>query len=320
FTCSVTQPVQRHTGDETVQPSIRKKDVLLTYIGHQTDDFHPSVESLNSLVRSFRRHNKEARIVVLLTANYRKGMLKAFLDHFDVETVICRPATYFMNHVQMRFYCERDFLAENLDILRNVFHSDTDVLFQDNIFDSRILQTNGGLVVFEESLSKLVGDSTSNSEWIETCYGPEIRDLMANKTRICAGTIAGEAHAYHRVLDQVLLPQLPRCNDQGAYAVMYHLGMFEAVGVSTRRYLFTEPLVATLNAPAVAFNAWGEVVNRDGLPYAVLHMAKRHPILQRVFELQYPLMSLREQHSCRFQHRLHKCKAPVYGRNFKRDK
>lgn len=47
-----------------------------------------------------------------------------FTPHTEMHTSI-------LNHVMpIRYFCERDYLATHGASLRNVFHSDTDVVFQ----------------------------------------------------------------------------------------------------------------------------------------------------------------------------------------------
>lgn len=53
-----------------------REDVLFSFIGDKNGAFRPTIEHLNSFVRSFRRFNNKARIVIFMTDNHRKGMMK----------------------------------------------------------------------------------------------------------------------------------------------------------------------------------------------------------------------------------------------------
>lgn len=53
-----------------------REDVLFSFIGDKNGAFRPTIEHLNSFVRSFRRFNTDARIVIFMTDDHRKGMMK----------------------------------------------------------------------------------------------------------------------------------------------------------------------------------------------------------------------------------------------------
>ena len=55
-----------------------RQDVLFSFIGDKNGAFRPTIEHLNSFVRSFRRFNQHARIVIFMTDDHRKGMMKVF--------------------------------------------------------------------------------------------------------------------------------------------------------------------------------------------------------------------------------------------------
>lgn len=119
-----------------------------------------------------------------------------------------------------------------------------------------------------------------------TAHECQALERMANKARLCAGTVAGSAAAYLRALDAVWLPkvrvdmgmvstrpgacgsclgpglvQLPQCNDQGVYVYSWHAGVFNQHGISTTMLPFATGPVATLNAPAVQIDMFGRVLN-----------------------------------------------------------
>lgn len=54
----------------------KHRDVLFSYIGDKNGEFRPTIEHLNTFVRSFRAHNKEAKIVLFFTDDHRKGQMK----------------------------------------------------------------------------------------------------------------------------------------------------------------------------------------------------------------------------------------------------
>eukprot|EP01134_Creolimax_fragrantissima_P001932 CFRG1932T1 len=106
-------------------------DVLFSFSGHRYNEYNPTVKDLHIFVRSFRRFNQHARLVIFVTNNtLRTGDMEAFLDRYNVETPLCNPEVYPYRHVIMRFFCERDYIRDNENELRNVMHSDTDVIFQ----------------------------------------------------------------------------------------------------------------------------------------------------------------------------------------------
>ncbi|KNC84231.1 hypothetical protein SARC_03532 [Sphaeroforma arctica JP610] len=215
--------------------------------------------------------------------------MKNFLDTYNVETPLCDPEKYPYRHVLMRFFCERDYIRDNQRTLRNVMHSDTDVIFQADIFDPSYVDPQGGLVGFAETYARVIKDSEPNKRWIEDCYGREALETLLMRPRVCAGTIFGEAKAYMDAMDKVMIPKLPTCNDQGIYIVAMYLGIFAKAGIKTTVQDFAHGAVATLNAPMARVDMFGRVVNEDMRPYAAVHMAKRNAVIKEVIESQYPL-------------------------------
>lgn len=53
-----------------------RRDVLFSFIGAKNGLFRPTIEHLNSFVRSFRRYNQKARIVVFFTDDHRTGLME----------------------------------------------------------------------------------------------------------------------------------------------------------------------------------------------------------------------------------------------------
>jgi hypothetical protein len=54
----------------------RRQDVLFSFIGDKNGNFRPTIEHLNTFVRSFRAYNRDARVVIFFTDDHRKGQMK----------------------------------------------------------------------------------------------------------------------------------------------------------------------------------------------------------------------------------------------------
>lgn len=75
----------------------RRRDVLLSFIGDKNGSFKPTIEHLNSFIRSFRRFNQDARIVLFMTDNHRTGKMKVFDVLLLIISIFNQKRGWFLN-------------------------------------------------------------------------------------------------------------------------------------------------------------------------------------------------------------------------------
>lgn len=118
------------------------------------------------------------------------------------------------NTVIERFRILRDWLSANKSDLRFVIHCDVrDVVVQSDPSPWMETQT---AKLFGASEFILYRNEFCNPTWVEKLYGPETLATLQDEEVICAGTIAGEADAVHRIVSRIYESCTDRFGDDQA--------------------------------------------------------------------------------------------------------
>ena len=118
------------------------------------------------------------------------------------------------NTVIERFRIFRDWLAANKHAIRYIVHCDVrDVVVQSDPSPWMEKQT---AKIFGASEAILYRDEFCNPTWIEKLYGKEVLATLQHEHVVCAGTIAGEADAVHRLVSRIYESSTDRFGDDQA--------------------------------------------------------------------------------------------------------
>jgi hypothetical protein len=118
------------------------------------------------------------------------------------------------NTVIERFRIFRDWLAANKQDIRYIIHCDIrDVVVQSDPSPWMEKQT---AKLFGASEFILYKNEFCNPAWIMKLYGQATLDTLQNEEVICAGTIAGEADAVHRLVSRIYESCTDRFGDDQA--------------------------------------------------------------------------------------------------------
>lgn len=212
------------------------------------------------LAHRFLRRVKDARILAALSAPFHNISTLRYLHYH--RFLRSRPGQY-----------DAIFLTD----LR-------DVCFQGDPF---VNATPGRLRFFVEEPPHSIGACPNNSRWILEFFGQEALQKLAGEPIICSGTTLGDYASILAYLEEFILTfrqarSIMRVGaDQGIHNYLARTGLASAVTLCANRE--AEVLTMGLMPRDEEFprNARGQLVDRHGVPYAVLHQFDRHEALNR---------------------------------------
>lgn len=172
--------------DEQSKLLVEKKNLVLGAASNI------ELESIKVFLKSFRKHNDEADIFLLvettITDEKRREIEK------NGAHVIFSSTEYFLktpinNTRYIKFY---EFLEEKIWDYQNILISDVrDVYFQGNPFSS--MNQNCIMFAQEEETKTISGDCNFNARWIQQTYGESVYQSLHDKKITCCGTILGSS-------------------------------------------------------------------------------------------------------------------------------
>ena len=207
-------------------------------------------------------------------------ILRPLLSKLSSPGAIQRIAAPFLNLSILRFEFYRDYLLKYGANYRRVFLTDLrDVCFQ---ADPCLYVADGELRVFVEEPGHTLGECANNSRWLRELYGDKVVADLAAKPIVCSGTILGDRARISEYLDTFLLSlrdaqSVMRMGmDQGIHNYLIHRGHLGPVTMCENRKseVLTMGLMSSNNLPVVSDR--GQLLNAEGVPYAVLHQFDRH--------------------------------------------
>jgi hypothetical protein len=235
-------------------------------------------DALELISRDLQRIFGDKRIFVFDIAQYRVGRLKD------------------LHAKELRYHLYREWAMRFTNESTRIMLTDVrDVYFQENPF-SDVYFTNvpddTNLYLFEESEKKTLGTSEHCGKWIDTCFGAQVTERLYDKKIICSGTSMGSPQGivgYTTVmLNEMASPQsLKKCHsplhDQAFHNVLYYDGVFEKEFENLNIHVFQQGDGPANNigiSPVYKNFIQGDtVLNRNGIPSALVHQYDRHPSL-----------------------------------------
>lgn len=217
---------------------------------------------------------------------YGWNLWKMLLNQLKSRELRLKFARHVWDLFFVRFLFARNFLLAHPEYSEVMLTDVRDVVFQRNPFEW--MQGRKGVFCFEEMQGRTIGECKSNSRMVREVFGEKGWTDMRNCQISCAGVTFGtrvELLEYlERFLDLSLdALSLRPCSgsDQGVHNRIVH---FEKLG--DLALLDNEGPVFTMGCVPQEFiqvNAAGEVVNRQGNVYSVLHQYDRFPELAKRF-------------------------------------
>ena len=186
----------------------------------------------------------------------------------------------------LRFLFARDFLTAHSEYSQIMLTDVRDVVFQRDPF--AWMDNREGVFCFEEMQGRTVGECKSNSRMVREVFGEDGWEQLQGFQISCAGVTFGtrvELIGYlERFLDLALgALSLRPCSgsDQGVHNQIVHLENLENLAL-----LDNEGPVFTMGCvppELIRLNEMGEVINKHGDVYPVLHQYDRFPKLAKRF-------------------------------------
>ena len=190
-----------------------------------------------------------------------------------------------------RYFLYYRYLRDHPHRYANVMISDVkDVVFQRSPFE---IEREAPLECFLESERYRIGTCPINRRLVETAYGPDTLNRIANEPISCSGVTIGSYPAmleYLRLMMRALADLRRQYGgiDQGVHNVLLHGGMFPEArkvandrgAVMTLGYVLPEEMV---------FDDQDRLLSADGFIVPVLHQYDRHPMLEKRMNQLYPL-------------------------------
>jgi len=209
---------------------------------------------------------------------------RRLLGRLESPESLARWSVPFHNISSLRYLLYHHFLRTKPDRYRHIFLTDLrDVSFQRNPF---ALAESGKLRLYVEEPPYTIGACPNNSRWIREYFGEEVLEKLGDKPIICSGTTLGDYAAIMTYLEKFILTlrqarSLMRVGvDQGIHNYLAYFELAPMVTLCPNRD--SEVLTMGLMPRDESFerNESGQLIDRSGVPYAVLHQFDRHESLR----------------------------------------
>jgi hypothetical protein len=212
-------------------------------------------------------------------------LAQRLLAGVENPATLARWSMPFHNLSSLRYLHYHRFLRSKPGTYRSVFLTDLrDVSFQQSPF---LRAEPGRLRFYVEEPPNTIGSCPNNSRWIREYFGEAALEALADKPIICSGTTLGDYSSILTYLDQFILTlrqarSLMRVGvDQGIHNYLAYTKLQSLVTLCPNRDGEVLTMGLMPRDEVLARNASGRLVDRHGVPYAVLHQFDRHEALQQ---------------------------------------
>jgi hypothetical protein len=221
--------------------------------------------------------------------------LRRFLGDLNNVEKLARWSLPFHNISSLRYLLYYRFLKQRPDAYRFIFLTDLrDVSFQQSPF---LRAQAGGLRFFVEEPPLTIGACPNNSRWIREYFGEDVLRELADQPIICSGTTLGDYPSIITYLEQFILTlrqsrSLMRVGvDQGIHNYLANTTLKPLVTLCLNREAEVLTMGLMPRDEVFARNAAGQLMDRAGTPYAVLHQFDRHEALKQEILSRYQYRS-----------------------------
>lgn len=211
---------------------------------------------------------------------------KVLLRHLKSRERQLKLARWVWDLVYIRFQFARNYLQTHPEYSKILLADVRDVAFQRDPF--AWMGDRKGVFCFEEMTGRTIGECRSNSRMVQEVFGEEGLSKLRNYQISCSGVTFGTRVELLNYLERFLELalgglSLRPCSgsDQGLHNWIVHLENLENLAlVDNEGPVFT---MGCVPQQLVRINAAGEVVNKKGDVYSVLHQYDRFPDLAKRF-------------------------------------
>jgi hypothetical protein len=217
---------------------------------------------------------------------YGWNLWKLLLNQLNSRDLRLKLARHVWDLFFVRFLLARNFLLAHPEYTQVMLTDVRDVVFQRDPFEW--MQGRKGVFCFEEMEGRTIGECKSNSRMVREAFGEEGLQKLRGFQISCAGVTFGTRAELLKYLDRFLdlslgALSLRPCSgsDQGVHNRIVHLETLENLElVDNEGPVFT---MGCVPQQAIRVNAAGEVVNKNGQVYPILHQYDRFPEMAKRF-------------------------------------
>jgi hypothetical protein len=206
-----------------------------------------------------------------------------FLRGVENPATLATLSAPFHNISTLRYLLYHRFLRSRPGQYRYIFLTDLrDVCFQSNPFAHG---EPGKLRFYVEEPPHTVGACPNNSRWIREFFGEDALKLLADQPIICSGTTLGDYASILNYLEKFILTfrqarSIMRVGaDQGIHNFLARTELASAVTLCPNREAEVLTMGLMPRDEKLPRNELGQLIDRHGAPYAVLHQFDRHEAL-----------------------------------------
>ena len=217
---------------------------------------------------------------------YGWNLWKLLLNRLNSRELQLKLARLVWDLFFVRFLLARNFLLAHPEYTQVMLTDVRDVVFQRDPFEW--MQGRKGVFCFEEMEGRTIGECKSNSRMVREAFGEEGLQKLRGFQISCAGVTFGTRAELLKYLDRFLdlalgALSLRPCSgsDQGVHNRIVHLETLENLElVDNEGPVFT---MGCVPQKCIRVNAAGEVVNKNGQAYPILHQYDRFPEMAKRF-------------------------------------
>ena len=219
-------------------------------------------------------------------------LMRPLFSRIEDAESMARWTLVFHNLVYLRFVLYYRFLLKHPNSYRNIFLTDLrDVTFQQNPFSRA---EPGKLRFYVEEPPRTIGECPINGRWIQEYFGDETLKEVADKPIVCSGSILGDYPSTMKYLEHFILTlrkarDIMRGADQGVHNYLAYTELASMVTLCPNRDSEVLTMGLMPKDEDFARNESGQLVDRNGVPYAVLHQFDRFEGLRNEILARYQL-------------------------------
>jgi hypothetical protein len=252
-------------------------------------------------VKRFIQSLRESRCdadVILFSPESRTD-IQRILNYYRYAKIITHEFnTPFHNNMKRFLIFMADRYIKNYpDTYKKVLISDVwDVIFQRDPFD---LDTYNGIVIHTEGHIP-IGNCAYHTQWIRSNYGEVIFQKLKCKKKINSGAILIDA-AHFTTYTKLTIEEFFKSKEASDQTVMTYLVYTGKIKkeMNVTIHNIEHGSYASIATYDASINTYGDVVNNDDVPYALIHQWDEHPGLKGKVKSRYPDMTNQVQYAGR---------------------